>query len=456
MNDILDEAASPGFAAPMAGLAREHPADIVERLNTKSIDIASAALSALPLERAAEVFDEPGLERAEELIEAQPPERAASLFRAMSDDRAADIFRHLDEPVRERLFAQLDLETKASVARLLAYPENTSGSIMTTEFVSIPSTLTVGETLDYVRKVEKTRETIYAIYVLDPKTKTLVKPVSLRRLVTGAPEDPVLSVALPRRPITVPPSADREDVARLISKYDLLAVPVVDKRGHVLGIVTVDDIIDAMIEETTEDVQRFGGVEALDAPYMDIGFVRMIQKRAGWLCALFLGEMLTASAMQHFQSELEKAVVLTLCIPLIMSSGGNSGSQATSLIIRAVALQEVRLRDWWRVALRELPTGVTLGAILGVIGMVRIALWQNLGVFDYGEHWVLVAFTVGAALVGIVTFGSLAGSMLPFILKRIGFDPASASAPFVATLVDVTGLVIYFSIALVFLRGTLL
>ena len=456
MNDILDEAASPGFAAPMAGLAREHPADIVERLNTKSIDIASAVLSALPLERAAEVFDEPGLERAEELIEAQPPERAASLFRAMSDDRAADIFRHLDEPVRERLFAQLDLETKASVARLLAYPENTAGSIMTTEFVSVPSTLTVGETLDYVRKVEKARETIYAIYVLDPKTKTLVKPVSLRRLVTGAPEDPVLSVALPRRPITVPPSADREDVARLISKYDLLAVPVVDKRGHVLGIVTVDDIIDAMIEETTEDVQRFGGVEALDAPYMDIGFVRMIQKRAGWLCALFLGEMLTASAMQHFQSELEKAVVLTLFIPLIMSSGGNSGSQATSLIIRAVALQEVRLRDWWRVALRELPTGVTLGAILGVIGMVRIALWQNLGVFDYGEHWVLVAFTVGAALVGIVTFGSLAGSMLPFILKRIGFDPASASAPFVATLVDVTGLMIYFSIALVFLRGTLL
>ena len=456
MNDILDQAASPGFAAPMAGLAREHPADIVERLNAKSIDIASALLSALRLERAAEVFDEPGLERAEELIEAQPPERAASLFRAMSDDRAADIFRHLDEPVRERLFAQLDLETKASVARLLAYPENTAGSIMTTEFVSVPSTLTVGETLDYVRKVEKTRETIYAIYVLDPKTKTLVKPVSLRRLVTGAPEDPVLSVALPRRPITVPPSADREDVARLISKYDLLAVPVVDKQGHVLGIVTVDDIIDAMIEETTEDVQRFGGVEALDAPYMDIGFVRMIQKRAGWLCALFLGEMLTASAMQHFESELEKAVVLTLFIPLIMSSGGNSGSQATSLIIRAVALQEVRFRDWWRVALRELPTGVTLGAILGVIGMVRIALWQNLGVFDYGEHWVLVAFTVGAALVGIVTFGSLAGSMLPFILKRIGFDPASASAPFVATLVDVTGLMIYFSIALVFLRGTLL
>jgi magnesium transporter len=218
----------------------------------------------------------------------------------------------------------------------------------------------------------------------------------------------------------------------------------------------VDDIIDAIVEENTEDVQKFGGMEALDAPYMEIGFLRMIQKRADWLCALFLGEMLTASAMQHFESELEKAVVLTLFIPLIMSSGGNSGSQATSLLIRAIALQEVALRDWWRIALRELPTGLTLGAILGLVGMFRISLWQKLGLFDYGEHWILVACTVGAALVGIVTFGSLVGSMLPFILKRIGFDPASASAPFVATLVDVSGLVIYFSIALVFLRGTLL
>jgi magnesium transporter len=350
----------------------------------------------------------------------------------------------------------LDVETRESLNQLLSYPDNTAGSIMTTEFVGVPSTWTVAETLQHVRRVESTRETVYAIYVLDPKTKALVRAISLRRLITGEPQKAVLSICPPRRPLTVSPLADREDVARLISKYDLLAVPVVDKKGHVLGIVTVDDIIDAMIEESTEDVQKFGGVEALEAPYMEIGFLEMIRKRAGWLCALFLGEMLTASAMQHFESELEKAVVLTLFIPLIMSSGGNSGSQATSLIIRAVALQEVRLRDWWRVALRELPTGVMLGSILGVIGMIRIALWQNLGIFDYGEHWILVACTVGAALVGIVTFGSLAGSMLPFILKRLGFDPASASAPFVATLVDVTGLVIYFSIALVFLSGTLL
>ena len=222
-------------------------------------------------------------------------------------------------------------------------------------------------------------------------------------------------------------------LARLISKYDLLAVPVVDRSDHVLGIVTVDDIIDAIVEQGTKEVQRFGGVEALDVPYMDIGFFAMIQKRAGWLCVLFLSEMLTASAMQHFQDELERAIVLTLFIPLIMSSGGNSGSQATSLIIRAIALREIRLGDWWRVALREVPTGITLGAILGLLGITRIALWQKLDIFDYGEHWLLVAFTVGAALLGIVTFGSLVGSMLPFILKRLGFDPASASAPFVAT-----------------------
>jgi magnesium transporter len=234
-----------------------------------------------------------------------------------------------------------------------------------------------------------------------------------------------------------------------------LAVPVVED-GIVIGIVTVDDVIDAILQESAEDVQKFGGMEAIGEPYMQIGFGRMIRKRAGWLCALFLSEMLTASAMQHFSDELQRAIVLTLFIPLIMSSGGNSGSQATSLLIRALALREVRLRDWWRVALREIPTGIVLGAILGVVGIGRIVLWQKLGIYDYGPHWHLVAITIGMALVGIVLFGSLSGSMLPFILKRFGFDPASASAPFVATLVDVTGLVIYFSVALLILQGTLL
>ena len=456
MNDATDTSTPVDPAELAASLTQEHVADIVERLNAEPLERASAVLSAMPLERAAEVLDEPGLEAAAELVEAQPTDRAIALLKALSADQRADIFRHLETSTRERLLTQLDPETRASLVHLLAYPENTAGSIMTTEFVGVPSSWTVGETLSYIRKVESTRETIYAIYVLNPKTRALIKAVSLRRLIVSEPHVSVLSIAPPRRPVTVSPFADREEVARLISKYDLLAVPVVSRGGQVLGIVTVDDIIDAIVEENTEDVQKFGGMEALDAPYMDIGFLRMIQKRAGWLCALFLGEMLTASAMQHFESELEKAVVLTLFIPLIMSSGGNSGSQATSLLIRAIALQEVPLRDWWRIALRELPTGLTLGAILGLVGMIRITVWQKLGLFDYGEHWILVACTVGAALVGIVTFGSLVGSMLPFLLKRLGFDPASASAPFVATLVDVTGLVIYFSVALIFLKGTLL
>jgi len=326
---------------------------------------------------------------------------------------------------------------------------------MTTEFVSVPANWTVAETLDHVRRVERSRETVYAIYLLDPEQHTLVQSMSLRRLIAAEPDASVLSAAAETRPITVSPLTDREEAAQLISKYDLLAVPVVED-DHVIGIVTVDDMIDAILAESTEDVQKFGGMQAIDEPYMQIGFGRMIRKRAGWLCALFLSEMLTASAMQHFSDELQRAIVLTLFIPLIMSSGGNSGSQATSLLIRALALQEVRLRDWWRVALREIPTGIALGAILGLVGIGRIVLWQTLGIYDYGPHWLLVAVTIGTALVGIVLFGSLSGSMLPFILKRFGFDPASASAPFVATLVDVTGLVIYFSVALLILQGTLL
>jgi magnesium transporter len=280
--------------------------------------------------------------------------------------------------------------------------------------------------------------------------------VSLRDLMLADRTKQVTEVGNRRKPLSVAPTTDREEVARTISKYNLLALPVLDDGGHMLGIVTVDDVIDAIVREGTEDVQKFGGMEALDEPYTEISFPRMIKKRAGWLCALFLGEMLTATAMGHFEGEIAKAVVLSLFIPLIISSGGNSGSQATSLIIRSLALREVRLGDWWRILLRELPAGFTLGVILGVIGIIRIVLWQKLGWYDYGEHWILIAAVVGGALVGVVTFGSLAGSMLPFLLKRIGFDPASASAPFVATLVDVTGLVIYFTVASVIMRGTLL
>ncbi|MFB9267354.1 magnesium transporter [Bradyrhizobium erythrophlei] len=437
-------------------LAHERAPDIVEALNTQEPLAAAAMLQSLPAEKAIEVLDLPGLANTCDIISALPTQTAVTLLSGVSDDRAADIFKELVEPLRTTLLNGLNPETRAVISGLLAYPERSAGSIMTTEFVSVPSTWTIAEVLHHIRMVERTRETVYSIFVVDPVKKTLIQAVPLRRLISGDPHANVLTAAPARRPLMISPEADRMEAARLISRYDLLAVAVVDGPGRILGIVTVDDVIDTIVEESTEDAQKFGGMEALDEPYLRISFAEMIRKRGGWLCALFLSEMLTASAMQTYQSELEKAIVLTLFIPLIMSSGGNSGSQATSLLIRALALHELRLRDWWRVALRELPTGLALGAILGVIGMTRITLWQTLGIFDYGPHWGLVAATVGAALVGIVTFGSLSGSMLPFILKRIGFDPASASAPFVATLVDVTGLVIYFGVAAVILRGTLL
>ena len=436
-------------------LAKEHVADLVDRLNEGAREDAARIIAALPFERAVEVFDQPGLDAPAELISGLPGARAASILSAMSSDRAADLFRDLEPSSRNALLEAVDADARQAVLRILGYPEDSAGAIMTTEFVSVPSNWTVGRTLDHIRKVERTRETVYAIYVTDPGSGRLVRSIGLRRLVVSDPSRPLLDVAQRTKPIAVSPLADRERVAQLISKYDLLAVPVVEN-GHVIGIVTVDDIIDAILEETTEDVQKFGGVEALDEPYMKIGFVEMIRKRMGWLLVLFLSEMLTATAMQGYQTELEKAIVLTLFIPLIMSSGGNSGSQATSLIVRAMALREIGLADWWRIAAREIPTGLTLGAALGVVAIGRIVAWQYLGFYDYGPYWPLVALTVGAALVGIVTFGTLAGSMLPFLLKALGFDPASASAPFVATLVDVTGLVIYFSVALAILHGTML
>ena len=437
-------------------LRLHHVADVVEFLNALPDEEAAELIGRVAPERAVEILDQPEFYAAPEVLQLLPQAQAASLLTAMSADRAADIVHLLDAPVRASLLTRLDAETRASIEKLLVYPPATAGSIMTTEYVSVPSTWTVGQTLDYIRQVERTRETVYAIYVLDPQTRRLLQAVPLRRLISAAPDAPIMSAARPYPTIMTSPLTDREEVARLFRKYDLLAVPVVDSAGRVLGIVTVDDAIDAILAESTEDVQKFGGVTALEKPYMQIGFAQMVGKRAGWLCALFLSEMLTASAMQHFESELEKAIVLTLFIPLIMSSGGNSGSQATSLLIRSLALRELRLRDWWRVVMRELPTGIALGAILGIIGLLRITLWQKLGLYDYGEHWLLVAFTVAAALIGIVTFGSLSGSMLPFALQRLGFDPASASAPFVATLVDVTGLVIYFSVATIILRGSLL
>ena len=431
-------------------------ADAIDQLNACDSAAAVVIASRLPLARLIDMFDRPELQRAGSLIARLPDARATALLEGMADDRAADVLLELGDTDRARLSGRLRSGTLEALRQLMRYSPHTAGSLMTTEFVSVPADWTVAQTLEHVRQVERSRETVYAIYLLDPASHALVRTVSLRRLVAGDPDALALAQAQRTEPVWVAAHTDQEEVARLIRRHDLLAIPVLDEARHVLGVVTVDDVLDALIAENTEDAHKFGGMQAIERPYMRTGFWSMIKKRAGWLCALFLGEMLTASAMQHFDDELAKAVVLTLFIPLIMSSGGNSGSQATSLLIRSLALGEVQLRDWWRVALREIPSGMLLGAMLGTIALLRISLWQYAGIYDYGPHWVALACTVAAALVGIVTFGSLSGSMLPFLLQRLGFDPASASAPFVATLVDVTGLVIYFSIAALILGGTLL
>lgn len=442
-----------GLKAP---LAKFNTADAVEHINTLELESAADTLGAVALARAAKILEQPELHRSSELFATLPMARAAAILTLMADDRATDIVHEMDKAHRRRLIPLLDEHTRQSISDLLQYPDQTAGSLMTTEFVSVPADWTLGRTLEYVREVERERETIYVIYIEDPDSRTLTQVVTMRRLITGREEDPILSVAQVNPPVTVDAMLDQEEVARLIRRHNLLSIPVVDAQQRILGIVTVDDVLDALIEESTEDAHKFGGMEALDKPYMHIGFLEMFRKRGGWLSVLFIGEMLTASAMQQFAGELAAAVVLTLFIPLIMSSGGNSGSQATSLLIRSLALRELRLRDWWRVALREIPTGLALGAFLGLIIVVRIVVWQTTGLYDYGAHWQLVALTIGLTMVGIVTFGALTGAMLPFILSRLGFDPASASAPFVATVVDVTGLVIYFNIAALILSGTLL
>jgi len=447
---------SDNVAELAANLATARGADIVDLLNRKKPAFAVKLLQSLPEEQAVDALDQPRLERSAAILSALPPERAARLLDLMSADRAADAVREMRISVRNDLLARVSPETKASLDHLIPYPHGCTGHIMTTEFVAVPGNWTVGEVLDHVRAVEHARETVYAIYLLDPQTGVLLRAVALRELISADPGATVLSVAPARPPMSVTPETPEGETVRLISKYNLLAIPVVDTTRHVIGIVTVDDAVDTLVAQQDAEVQNFGGMEALDAPYMHVGFLSMVKKRAGWLCVLFIAEMLTASAMQSFEDELEKAVVLALFIPLIMSSGGNSGSQATSLIIRALALQEVRVRDWWRVLLRELPSGIALGVILGLLGALRITVWQNLGLFDYGPHWKLVTLTIASALVCIVTFGSLVGSLLPFIAKRLGFDPATASAPFVATFVDVTGIVIYFTVATLILRGTML
>jgi magnesium transporter len=444
-----------------------HPADLADVAEALDRDKLQAFLAALGPARAADVLEYLDEELRTEFLESVTPRQAAELVSQMTPDDRADTLEEIDEEHVEDILSEITPEARQETERLLSYEPDTAGGLMTTEFVSVAADMTVEDALENVRAVARSgrKEAMHNIYTTDGQGR-IAGVMSLRELL-AAPSGARISEIAWSEVVSVIPSADREEVARVITNYDMVAVPVVSESGHVMGVITVDDVIDAMQEEQTEDVQKLGGMEALDEPYMQIRLGSMIKKRAGWLSVLFLSEMLTTTAMQHFDVELHRVAALILFVPLVMSSGGNSGSQATSLITRAMALREVEIADWWRVVARELPSGIILGMILGVIGMARISLWQwmwiqdvHFGTFrlgyDYNPHWQLIALTIGVSLVGIVTFGSLAGSMLPFVLRRLGFDPASASAPFVATLVDFTGLSIYFLVALIILHGTLL
>jgi len=389
-----------------------------------------------------------------ELLLALPTGERRLWLRLLAPDDAADVMQELPLEEREKFLTLLDENTRTEVIALFSYAEDEAGGLMNPRYARVRPEMSVDEALSYLRRQARERlETIYYAYVLDAQ-QHLLGVASFRELFV-APREKTVREVMQTDVVTVSEQMGQEAVSQVFAHYDLLALPVVDAEGHMKGIVTADDIVDVVQEEATEDIHKIGGMEALDAPYLQIGFAQMVKKRAGWLSALFLGEMLTATAMGYYEHEIERAVVLALFIPLIISSGGNSGSQASTLVIRAMALGEVRLRDWWRVVRRELFAGLVLGTILGLIGLARILLWPARA-HVYGEHYLLIGCTVALSLLGVVLFGTLAGSMLPFLLRRLGFDPASASAPFVATLVDVTGLIIYFTVASFILYGVLL
>ena len=444
-----------------------HPADLAQVAELLEREQLTSFLSALGPARAADVLEYLDEDLRTEFLESVTPRQAAELVSEMTPDDRADTLEEIDEDRVEEILSEIPTDARLETEKLLAYEPDTAGGLMTTEFVSVSADMTVEAALDNVRAVARSgkKEAMHNIYTTDTQGR-VAGVMSLRELLAAPPGAKISDIAWTEVQ-SIGPNSDREEVARVISTYDLVTVPVVSESGHMMGVITVDDVIDAIQEEQTEDVQKLGGMEALDEPYSTISFWRMIRKRAGWLSALFLGEMLTATVLGVYQHEIDRQTLLALFLPLIISSGGNSGSQGTSLLIRALALREVTLRDWWRVAGRELATGVTLGMILALIGFFRIELWQWF--YDHGVQFIgknydvtlvkgveiaapgqhhLLALTVAVSLLGVVIFGTLVGSMLPFIFRRLGFDPASASAPFIATFVDFTGLIIYFNVAL--------
>ncbi|MEO6537835.1 MAG: magnesium transporter [Ferruginibacter sp.] len=446
-------------------IASEDKLQIQDFLNDQNIsDVANLIyenpdyeipiISHLSIHRAASVFKILDLSEQKRIIKKLPAFKSAELLNELPADDRVDFFEELPTGAVRELIKTLGPEERKITLKLLGYPENSVGRLMTPDYVYVYEYNSVKEVLETIRRYGTNTETIDVIYVINKKGE-LLDDIRIRDFILASPEIKVNEL-MDNRYISLNVNDDQELASDAFKMNNRVALPVTDAQNILLGIVTIDDILWVAQEEFSEDIQKIGGTEALDEPYLDIGIVKLVKKRAGWLVLLFLGEMLTATAMQYFQKEIEAATVLALFIPLIMSSGGNSGSQASTLIIQAMALGELTITEWWKVLRRELISGLFLGVILGSIGFFRILLWQNLHIFDYGIYWKLVAATIFFSLIGIVLWGSVMGSMLPLLLKKLKLDPAASSAPFVATLVDVTGIVIYFSVAYFFLKGILL
>ncbi len=432
-----------------------HHADIAEILEELDFDEATYIFKLLDSEKTAEVLLEIDENLRDKILSRLSPKEIAEELDELETNDAADIIAELSKDRKQEVISELeDVEHDKDIVDLLRYDEDTAGGIMHKELVKVNENWNVLTCVKEMRIQAANISRVHSIYVVDDENR-LKGRLSLKDLLTTSTKTPISDVYI-RKLNFVKVDDEDVEVARIMQKYDLEAIPVVDELGRLVGRITIDDILDVIEQRDTEDIQKFGGTEGLDLSYTKTTLGELVRKRATWLIILFLGEMLTASAMGFYNVEISKAVVLALFIPLIISSGGNSGSQAASLIIRAMALKELQLSDWWYVMKKEVLSGLFLGSILGIIGFIRILVWQKTGLYDYGEYWIWIAISVSCSLVAIVLWGTLTGSLIPFLLRRIGLDPATASAPFVATMVDVTGLIIYFSISALFLSGKLL
>jgi len=434
-------------------LGRWEPSAVAAEIRNLPVAEQAVVFRVVPRQCAADVFEFLDVSAQECLLKALGQEQVAAILNDMADDDRTALLEELPAAATKQMLALLTPEERARALSLLGYPVGSIGRLMTPHYIVVDQNWTVLQVMDYVRAHGQDSETLNMLYVIDDHG-VLIDDIRLREFLL-APTDKRVADLMDYKFVALKAAEPQESAIEVFKREDRKALPVVDSTAVLIGVVTLDDVLKVAENQATREIQKIGGSEALDEPYMQIAISRMVKKRAGWLVILFLGEMLTATAMGFFESEIEKAVVLALFVPLIISSGGNSGSQATTLVIRAMALGEIYVRDWWRVMRREVLAGLALGTILGTIGFLRITAWSAFSNI-YGAHWLLVGWTVGVSLIGIVLWGTLAGSMLPFLLRRVGLDPATSSAPFVATLVDVTGLVIYFSVGLIFLRGTLL